>query len=57
MVRNVCEKITENLDFVENSNFIEGNTETAVPGYSGVNLKKKSFFSNIAGLKPVTLLQ
>ena len=57
MVRNVCEKITENLDFVENSNFIKGNTETAVPGYSGVNLKKKSFFSNIAGLKPVTLLQ
>ena len=32
----VWEKITKNLDFVENSNFIRGSTEGAVRSWSGV---------------------
>ena len=32
MVQNLWEKITENLGFVENSNFIRGNREAAVRG-------------------------
>ena len=32
--KNACEKITENLDVAENSNFIRGSKEVAVRGYS-----------------------
>ena len=39
-VQNVWEKIAENLDFVENSNFIRGNTEAVVRCCSGVNCQK-----------------
>ena len=37
MVQNVLEEITENLGFVENSNFIRGSAEAAVRRCSGIN--------------------
>ena len=37
MVQNVWEKIAENLDFIENGNFIGESTEAAVRGCSGIN--------------------
>ena len=42
MVQNVWEKITENLGYVENSNFIRGSTEAAVRGCSGINSKENT---------------
>ena len=36
------EKITQNLAFVENSNFIRASTEAAVRGCFGINSKGKS---------------
>ena len=36
-VQNVWEKIAENLDFVENSNFATKSAEAAVDGCSGIN--------------------
>ena len=50
--KNACEKITENLDVAENSNFIRGSTEAAVRGYSVV----ESYYSKVKRLKPVPLL-
>ena len=40
MVQNVWEKCSENLDFVENSNFIRESTEAAVRGFSGKNSRE-----------------
>ena len=37
MVRNVLQKTTEDLGFVENSSFIRGSTEEAVCGCSGIS--------------------
>ena len=42
VVKNVCEKIAKNLDFVENSNFIRGSTEAAALSCSGVNSQKNT---------------
>ena len=36
----VWEKVAENLDFVEDNNFIRENTETAVRGCSSVNINE-----------------
>ena len=42
MVQIVWEKYGENLDFVENSNFIKEDAEGAVCGCSGINLQKNT---------------
>lgn len=36
MVKNIWEKIAENLDYIEKSNFMRRSTELAVDGSSGV---------------------
>ena len=40
MVQNAWEKISGNLDFVENNNFIRESTEAAIRGFSGINSQK-----------------
>ena len=40
MEQSVCEKIAENLYFVESSNFIRESTEAAFLGRSGINLQE-----------------
>ena len=42
MAQNVWDKIAENLDFVENSNFIRGSTEVAVRGCPGENSQENT---------------
>ena len=41
-VQNFWEKIAENLDFVENSDFIRGSKETFVRSCSHVNFQKNA---------------
>ena len=52
-------KIAENLDFVENSNFIRGSTKVGPHVRFGVNRWKfpviQPYFSKVIGLKPGTL--
>ena len=54
MVQNVWDKISENLGFVENNNFISESTNAAVSECSGVNSQKipmaLSCYSNVTGL-------
>ena len=40
MIQNVWGKIAENLNFVENINFIRESIVAAACGYSGTNLQK-----------------
>ena len=42
MVENVCEKIAQNLNFVESGNFIRGSTKEAVPSCPGLNFWKNT---------------
>ena len=42
MVQNVWAKIAENLDFVENSNFILRSTKAADRGYSRINSQENT---------------
>ena len=42
MNQNFWGEITENLGFVENSNFIRGSTDAAVRGCSGINSKENT---------------
>ena len=42
MAQFVWKKIAENLDFVENSNFIRENTETAVRGCPSITLPENT---------------
>ena len=61
MVQHVWENIAENLDFLEKKIFIRESTKSAVHRCSGINLKKipvmESYYSKVAGLKPVIFLQ
>ena len=41
LIQNACEKIAENLDFVENSNFITERTEAAARRCSDINSQVK----------------
>lgn len=45
MVQNICQKIAEKLDFVENSNLLRKPP------------KEESHYNNVAGLQSVTLLR
>ena len=40
MIQNIWGKIAENLNFVENINFIRESIVAAACGYSGTNLQK-----------------
>ena len=42
MAQKVFEKIVDNLDFVENINYIRESSETAVRKFSGVNLQENT---------------
>ena len=42
VVQKVFEKIVDNLDFVENINYIRESSETAVHGFSGINLHENT---------------
>ena len=48
MIKNVWEKIAENLDFVKSSNFIRGSAKAAVPNCSGVNCQENIHGRSIA---------
>ena len=60
MVQKVFEKIVDNLDFVENINYIRESSETAVLEFSGINLQEMqvpdSCYNKVVGLIPLTLL-
>ena len=43
MVENVCEKITENSDFVKCSDFIKGSAEGVFGCCSGVSSQKNTY--------------
>ena len=61
MQKHVWEKIAENLDFVEHNNFIRRSTKSAVRRCPGINQREipmaESYYSKLARLKPITLLQ
>ena len=61
MVQNFWKKVTDNLGFVKISNCIRESTEAAVHGCSGTNSREtpvaESYFSKVAGLTSITLLQ
>ena len=42
VVENAWEEIAENLDFVENSDFIRGSTEAAVRSCCGINSQENT---------------
>ena len=42
VVKKVFEKIVDNLDFVENINYIRESSETAVLEFSGINLQENT---------------
>ena len=60
LIKLYLSKIAENLDFVENSNFIRGSTKVGPHVRFGVNRWKfpviQPYFSKAIGLKPGTLL-
>ena len=58
MVQNSWEKIVENLDFVENINFIREGTEVAVCRFSAVNSQENTcgrvqLYRKVTELNPV----
>ena len=59
-MQKVFEKIVDNLDFVENINYIRESSETAVLEFSGINLQEiqvpDSYYNKVVGLIPLTLL-
>ena len=63
MVQNAWERISGNLDFVENDNFVRDSTKAAIRGFSGINSRMskmsltESYYIKVTGLKPVFLLQ
>ena len=63
MVQNAWERISGNLDFVENDNFVRESTKAAIRGFSGINSRMsqmpltESYYIKVTGLKPVFLLQ
>ena len=60
VLQKVFEKIVDNLDFVENINYIRESSETAVLEFSGISLQEiqvpDSCYNKVAGLIPLTLL-
>ena len=61
VVKNVWEKIAENVDFVEKRNFVKESTEASVQGCSGINSQEipvaESYHCKVVGVMPVILLQ
>ena len=54
VVQKVFEKIVDNLDFVENINYIRESSETAVLEFSGINLQEiqvpDSYYNKVIGI-------